>query len=61
MKISNNISIKIHTLMKRGQIGSRNVNEMGDINLGPVRKRYFQKKYSFALGVAEELPLPQGV
>ena len=44
--------------MKRGKIGSKNENKMGDISLGSCPETVFPKKYSFALGVTEELPLP---
>ena len=34
---------------------------MGDICLGSCPETVFPKKYSFDLGVTEELPLPRGV
>ena len=36
-------------------------NKMGDICLGSCTEKVFQRKYSFDLGVTEELPLPRGV
>ena len=38
-----------------------NKNKVGDICLGSCPETVFPKKYSFALGVTEELPLPRGV
>ena len=36
-------------------------NEVGDICLGSCPEKVPPKKYSFGLGVTEELPLPRGV
>ena len=52
--------IKIQTSMKRVKIGLKNENEMGDICLDPVRKRYLQKSIRSIWVLLRNCPFLEG-